>query len=272
MTLLLLMGAVGFSSANAAGDYRSGPTDLATYQSEIQSSLVKISCAGFTTLGIVEKVGTGVSNRIVAPSQSIVECPKIRNGSGFTVTNLISNKIVGGNLLQLGTGTAAEYAWLISSSVATPRFLNDRKGPISGGWLSVASVEPGAETLTWQTSSIQSIDLTTSKIIIANEDLEIPNGGLVFDSRGTFFGVVSSGNPRNSKALTVAGSPLRCKNVNETKINSQVCLSVENKAILRSTLWPDNSIIGRDNSNGSNRVTPTQNSSDDPFGLKRDSN
>ena len=270
LVIALFISFCGFSSASAESIYSQAPSDLPSYRSLIQSSLVKISCTGYTTLGIVEKVGTGVSNRIVAPAKAIVNCPKVRNGSGFTVTNLTSNVSVPGNLSQVGNGLTAEYSWLIGNAGAVPKILNERKGPILDQWLSVASISLGATSITWFTSSIKSIDLSTSTIVIDNPTLNIPNAGLVFDSRGTFLGLVSSTNQGNPVTLNVAGSPLRCKNTSETKIYSEVCLSSENDAIERLSLWPDNSRVGRGNTARTGRSLPNPTDSANPFRIKGD--
>ena len=245
------------------------PRDLAGFQALIQSSLVKISCPGFASLGIVEKIGSSSTTRIVTAAAPMQNCPKGRNGAGLTITSITSNRSTPGNLVQVGNGLSAEYSWLIGSTDAVPKILNERKGPILDEWLSVASVSSTTTSVTWATSTIKSIDLTTSTLVIDNPSLNIPNSGLVFDSRGTFLGIISSANQTNSATLAVVGSPLRCKNMSETKIYSELCLSIEDKTIERLSLWPDNSITVGSRARTRSRVVPTPTSSDNPFGIKR---
>lgn len=256
-------------SAHAEGGFSAPPRDLASFQSSVQSSLVKISCPGFASLGIVEKVGTSSVNRIVTAAAPMQNCPKVRNGAGLTITSITSNKPTPGNLVQVGNGLTAEYSWLIGLTDAAPKILNERKGPILGEWLSVATISPGATTINWFASSIKSIDLATSTLVIDNPSLNIPKSGLIFDSRGTFLGLVSIANQVNSATLSVAGSPLRCKDMSETKIYAEVCLSNEDKTIERLSLWPDNSFNVGQGTRTRSRIVPTPASSDNPFGLKR---
>jgi len=266
---ILFLSFIPSLSAHAEGRFSAPPRDLASYQSSLQSSLVRITCPGFASLGIVEKVGASSVNRIVTAAAPMQNCPKARNGAGLTITNLTTGTSVPGNLIQLGYGLTAEYSWLIGIPGTSPKILNERKGPILGEWLSVATVSPGASSITWFTSSIKSIDLTTSTLVIDNPALNIPNTGLVFDARGTFLGLVSSANQANSASLSVAGSPLRCKNMSETKIYSEVCLSDEDKTIERLSLWPDNSSVASAGPGARSRSVPSPFASDNPFGLKR---
>ena len=248
------------------------PDHFDQFQATLAESILSINCQNKSQLGIILDAGSA-QKEVLTGSSLINSClqPSNRNSqqSGITVSNFSKNQKIRSQVLKIGTGTAANFAWLAADqSFIFPRTAEDGRAPTVGEWLAVASVNTSGTSIMWDSSQVASLDQATFTF-----EASVPNSSqnysssLVFNSRGSLIGIVDGSQTVGSTTLHVIGSPARCSVANSQVHTSEICLSDKNAQLQASDLWKTELSLGVAAPSGKTRKSHFIASSD-PFRVK----
>ena len=245
LILLLIVLSLTFSGLSSVfADYPDAPSDLLTLKEKLNKSLVVVKWTG-NKKGVAfagnynltkEEKNLGINSLLVTNFSNISEdLSATRSCFARTRSKDVALEYLGKSYqgtCQMYNSDQADLATIKSSLNLEPLNLYDSYIPSPGQWVVVAYYAEGFG-INLATSRVRLINSTNYVLGIDRLDVNLTNGGIVFNSLGNFVGVVTSFGLGSapSNYLKVHGAPLQC----QTELRS--AYTITNCPITQDKVW-----------------------------------
>ena len=197
---------------SSAADFSSAPTNISSFENQINQSLLEMTCGGVKSVGFSgtytisqEMKDKGLNTLALTSATGTQSCRYASSGVPF---NYLGKSYMGS--ISYWNGNDPDFA-SFSTSVNIPQIpLFGYEKPAPGWWVDVVQNIQGFG-LVWKHSKVELYNDNTLKFTIDAITPGATDNALVFNNQGTFIGIVSSSQSMPiAGQVIVQGAPLQC--------------------------------------------------------------
>ena len=197
---------------SSAADFSSAPTNISSFENQINQSLLEMTCGGVKSVGFSgtytisqEMKDKGLNTLALTSATGTQSCRYASSGVPF---NYLGKSYMGS--ISYWNGNDPDFA-SFSTSVNIPQIpLFGYEKPAPGWWVDVVQNIQGFG-LVWKHSKVELYNDNTLKFTIDAITPGVTDNALVFNNQGTFIGIVSSSQSMPiAGQVIVQGAPLQC--------------------------------------------------------------
>jgi len=201
------------TQGSIASDFSTQPTDIVSFENNLNNSIVEVLCGGLSGVGFSanynikqEFKDSGFNSLILTTATNTFSC-RFYNSSVFLT---FKGKKDNGNI-WFWNGQSSDFSLVQSHLSIPPLNLYGEDLPQEGWWVDVVQNVPGFG-LVWKHSIVRLVNAEKMIFTVDAISPNITDNALVFNNQGTFLGVLSSYQVTEPTGqVIVQGAPLQCQ-------------------------------------------------------------